>query len=80
MRTLIIVAAMVALLPATAYSQKGQQQGPSPFARTDEQKRRDAEVDKAYKEVLKSDKAHTAPAKIDPWQSIRPADANTGKP
>jgi hypothetical protein len=71
---------MIALLPATAFSQKGQQQAPSPFARTTEQKRKDAEVDKAYEEVLKADKAHAAPAKIDPWQAIRPADASTGKP
>jgi hypothetical protein len=77
MRTFIIVATVITLLPATANSQMGRSQDParneSPFARTEAQKRRDAEVEKAYEEVLKADKAHTAPVKVDPWQSIRPA-------
>src|ERR1700684_1905748 len=83
MRTFIIVATMIALLPATANSQMGRQEDParnqSPFARTDAQKKKDAEVEKAYEEVLKADKAHTAPVKGDPWQSIRPAGDDTAK-
>ena len=83
MRTFIIVATMITLLPATAYAQTGRQQDParnqSPFARTDAQKKKDAEVEKAYEEVLKADKAHTAPVKADPWQSIRPAGDDTAK-
>lgn len=80
MRTFIIAATMMTLLPATAYSQMGRQQDPSrnqsPFARTEAQKKKDAEVEKAYQESLKANNAHTAPAKIDPWQSVRPANAN----
>jgi hypothetical protein len=83
MRTFIIAATMMTLLPATAYSQMGRQQDPSrnqsPFARTEAQKKKDAEVEKAYEEVLKSDKAHSAPAKVDPWQSIRPSGDDTAK-
>jgi len=83
MRTFIIVATMITLLPATAYAQMGRSQDParnqSPFARTDAQKKKDAEVEKAYEEVLKADKAHTAPVKVDPWQSIRPAGDDTAK-
>jgi hypothetical protein len=83
MRTFIIVAVMVTFLPVTANSQIGRQQDParnqSPFARTDAQKKKDAEVEKAYEEVIKADKAHTAPVKVDPWQSIRPADDDSAK-
>ncbi|MGD0149004.1 MAG: hypothetical protein ABSB77_10490 [Xanthobacteraceae bacterium] len=83
MRTFIIAATMMTLLPATAYSQMGRQQDPSrnqsPFARTEAQKKKDAEVEKAYEEVLKSDKAHSAPVKVDPWQSIRPSGDDTAK-
>jgi hypothetical protein len=80
MRARIIVAAMIALLPAAAYSQGGPQHGPSaspsPFERTAAQKKKDAEVEKAYLETIKSNKANTAPVKTDPWQSVRPANAN----
>jgi hypothetical protein len=78
MKKLIIIALMVTLLPAAAYSQRGSQPSgqPSPFERTAAQKKKDAEVEKAYQESLKSNKAQTPPAKIDPWQSVRPASAN----
>jgi len=77
MKKNIIVALMITLLPATAYSQKGgQPSGPTPFERTAAQKKKDAEVEKAYQESLKANNAHAAPAKIDPWQSVRPANAN----
>jgi hypothetical protein len=78
MKKRIIVVLMITLLPATAYSQKGgsQPSGPTPFERTAAQKKKDAEVEKAYQESLKANNAHTAPAKIDPWQSVRPANAN----
>jgi hypothetical protein len=83
MRTFIIAVTMMTLLPATAYSQMGRQQDPSrnqsPFARTEAEKKKDAEVEKAYEEVLKADKAHAAPVKVDPWQSIRPASADAAK-
>jgi hypothetical protein len=83
MRTFIIAATMMTLLPATAYSQMGRPEDPSrtqsPFARTEAQKKKDAEVEKAYQETLKRDKEHAAPVKADPWQSIRPAGDDTAK-
>jgi hypothetical protein len=80
MKKRIIVALMITLLPATAYSQKGSQQAqPSPFERTAAQKKKDAEVEKAYQESLKANKAQTSPAKIDPWQSVRPGNANNAQ-
>jgi hypothetical protein len=75
----IIVVLMIMLLPATAYSQKGgppPSGQPTPFDRTAAQKKKDAEVEKAYQDSLKANNAYTAPAKIDPWQSVRPANAS----
>jgi hypothetical protein len=73
MRTVTIAAAamMIALLPATAYSQHQ-----PATARTDAQKKEDAEIEKAYQEVTKGKKGQAAPAKTnpwDPWHTIRPA-------
>jgi hypothetical protein len=78
MKKSIIVALMITLLPATAYSQgRSQPSGqPSPFERTAAQKKKDAEVERAYQQSLKANNAQTPPAKIDPWQSVRPANAN----
>jgi hypothetical protein len=62
-------AAMLALLPVSAYSQAKGDLRPQ---RSEQQKREDAAIDKAYKESLK--RSRTEPAvKIDPWQTIRPA-------
>jgi hypothetical protein len=74
MRTVTIAAIMIALLPATAYSQEHE----PATARTDEQKKEDAEIYKAYEQVMKGVNAQTAPAKYDPWQTIRHA-GNTAK-
>ena len=77
MRTTRIVtaaAAMIALLPATAYSQENQR----PTARTDQQKKEDAEIEKDYERVMKGIKAQTAPSKYDPWQTVRPTAAADG--
>jgi hypothetical protein len=80
MKKRIIAALMITLLPATAYSQRGSQPTqPSPFERTAEQKKKDAEVEKAYQESLKANKPKTAPAKIDPWQSVRPGNTNNAQ-
>jgi hypothetical protein len=69
MRTVIIAAVMIALLPATAYSQEHK----PATRRTDEQKKQDAEIEKAYEEVTKGMKSQAAPAKPwDPWQTVRP--------
>lgn len=77
MKKRIIVALMITLLPATAYSQRGSQSQssgqPSPFERTEAQKKKDAEVERAYQQSLKANAAQTPPAKSDPWHSVRPA-------
>lgn len=65
----IIAAVVTALLPAAAYSEEHQR----PTARTDEQKKEDAAIEKAYERVMKGVNAQTAPSKYDPWQTVRPA-------
>ena len=75
MRTCTIAAMMIALLPTAAYSQRKT----PPTLRTDEQMKTDAEVDKAYQNAIKAtrEKRPAAPAKIDPWQTVRtPGDNN----
>jgi hypothetical protein len=76
MRNIFIAAMMTALLPASAYAQadKGR-----PTDRSDSEKKHDAEIDRAYRESLKRH-AGDAPAKPDPWQTIRPAPADVTKP
>lgn len=49
-------------------------------SRTDEQKKQDAEVDRAYQKTMQaigSNKGPAAPA--DPWGNVRPAQSNTTK-
>jgi hypothetical protein len=70
MRAVVIAGLMIALLPATAYSQDSHMPA---TRRTDEQKKQDAEIEKAYHEVEKGIKAQTAPRKYDPWHTVRPA-------
>jgi hypothetical protein len=76
MRTVIIAATMIALLPATAYSQDHK----PATTRTEEQKKEDAAIERAYQEVTKGLKAQAAPAKPwDPWQTVRPAAGESAK-
>jgi hypothetical protein len=72
MRTVTIAAMMIALLPASAYSQGD---APPKTTRTDQQKKEDAEIEKAYQQMMKRSKgqAAPAPAQTDPWQTVRPA-------
>jgi hypothetical protein len=72
---------MMAMLPATAYSQQGPSPNKSPWERSAEQKRKDAEVDQAYKDAIKAtkDKGQAAPTAIDPWQTVRPAATDNAK-
>jgi hypothetical protein len=73
MRILTIAAMMIALLPASAYSQQNK-----PPLRSDKQMKDDAEIDKAYQETVKRSKGNGQAAKSDPWQTVRPAgDDNT---
>jgi hypothetical protein len=75
MRTVIIAAVMIALLPATAYSQEHQ----PATRRTDEQKKQDAEIEKAYQEVTKGSKEKGPAKPWDPWQTVRPASGESAK-
>jgi hypothetical protein len=72
MRRLAIAAMMIGFLPAAAYSQE---QEKKPTLRSDAQKREDAEIEKAYREMIGRTKGQTksTPAKPDPWQTVRPA-------
>ena len=78
MRTVAITAMMIALLPASAYAQGD---APPTSSRTDQQKKEDAEIEKAYQEMIKRSKgpAAPAPAKSDPWHTVRPADGDKTK-
>ena len=75
MRTVTIAAMMIALLPAIAYSQDHK----PATSRTDEQKKEAADIEKAYQQVTKGVKPAPAPAKTDPWQTIRPATGDSAK-
>jgi hypothetical protein len=68
MRTLALAGMMIAVLAAPALAQ---QRGPM-TTRTDEQKKTDADIDRAYQRAVKStgDKGKAAPT--DPWQTVRP--------
>ncbi len=71
----IFAAVMIAMLPVTA---SAQDKGPL-TARTDAEKKKDAEIEKAYKDAIKKagGEPHAAPS--DPWQSVRPAPADNPK-
>jgi hypothetical protein len=70
MRTFVVVAMLIAFAPAAAYAQKK-----SVTTRTDEQTKTDAEIDQAYQNALSGTRSKKlpAPAKVDPWQTVRPA-------
>ncbi len=79
MRRLVIAVIMMVLLPAAAYAQDKKDKGPL-TVRTDEQMKKDAEIDKAYQEQLKREGGiKQQPVKVDPWQSMRPADSDSTK-
>jgi len=67
----VVAALIIALLPASAVAQ--QRQGP-PTARSDSEKKNDAQIDQAYRAVIKGSDQIAKPVKVDPWQSLRPAD------
>jgi len=75
MRRLLIAALIIMLLPAPAFPQANNN-GP-PTARTELEKKNDAAIDKAYQETIKRMKDDGQSAKSDPWQSVRPANAES---
>ena len=84
MRVFTLAAAAIALLIAAAfapaYSQQEEKKGP-PTARTDADKKNDSEIDRAYRATIKAtDTKGQAPAKVDPWHTVRPAAPDKAKP
>jgi hypothetical protein len=75
MRRFVLVAMMIAVLPVSASSQD---KGPL-TARTDAEKKKDAEIEKAYKDAIKRTGNERPAAPSDPWQSVRPAPADAAK-
>jgi hypothetical protein len=74
MRKLAIAAVMIALLPVSAFAQTTQ--------RTDDQKKKDTEIEKAYEQVIRDTRSAAPPpssnTKVDPWGTLRPtANDNT---
>jgi hypothetical protein len=75
---IMIALLMIALLPATVRAQEiqhGVMQ--SPGIRTDLEKKYDTAIDKAYQDTIK--KTGKDAAKSDPWQAVRPTDADNAK-
>ncbi len=79
MRVYVIGAVIAALLSATAYSQEGEEKPTS--LRSKSQKNEDAAIERAYQEMIgrTKEQAKSAPAKMDPWQKIRTAPADSAK-
>jgi hypothetical protein len=76
MKKCFIAAMMIALFPVSAYSQ--QDKGP-PTARTEQEMKRDKEIDQAYRETMKRAGTNGQAAKSDPWNTIRPAGTDNTK-
>jgi uncharacterized membrane protein len=70
-----MAAAMMTVLPVSAYAQE---KGP-PTARSEAEKKRDAEIEKAYKDAIKRMGNDAKAAPSDPWQSVRPPANDTPK-
>ena len=76
MRRLLTAVAATALLSAPAVAQFNMGSGSKESTKTrytEEEKRKEAEVEKAYRETVKNTKSATTEA-YDPWRNIRPAD------
>jgi hypothetical protein len=72
----VMAAITLAFLGAPAFAQ----QSGSPTARTDGEKKHDAEIDKAYRDTVKRESAALGKqTKSDPWSDLRPA-ADNSKP
>jgi hypothetical protein len=69
--TIAIILGMLAMLARPALAE-----GPL-TARTDAQKDEDARIDRAYKAATRG--ADAPAAKVDPWATVRPADADAKK-
>ena len=78
MRRLTVAAVLLALLPLAASAQQHTQV----TKRSDADKRRDAEIEKAYKDTIKRMDVSKPSTPVDPWQAVRQTPAasdSTGK-
>jgi len=66
---------MIAILPVSAYAQD---KGPL-TVRSDAEKKKDAEIEKAYKDAIKRTGNDAKAAPSDPWQSVRPSATDNTK-
>jgi hypothetical protein len=66
---ILIVALALAALTAPSYAQMSQT-----TARSDAQKKSDADADRAYRQMIKN--VPDKPRNTDPWQDVRGADAS----
>jgi hypothetical protein len=71
MRRLTLAVVLLALLPFAASAQ----QHPPVTKRSDADKRRDAEIEKDYKETMKRMDAGKSNTPVDPWAAVRTAPA-----
>jgi hypothetical protein len=69
--TAIIALGFFAMLAQTALAAESE----ALTARSDQQKKEDEEVDKAYRAATRGDKGPAA--KVDPWATVRPADSDS---
>ena len=68
--TAIIALGFFATLAQTALAEESK----ALTARSDEQKKEDEEVDKAYRAATRGERGPDA--KVDPWATVRPADSD----
>ena len=77
----LAIAAAIALWTVPAYAQfgmgGGQERDRTRY--TEEQRKKEAEVEKAYKDAVKNTRGATSEA-YDPWRTIRPANEAGKKP
>ncbi len=72
MKRFAVVTMILALATVPALAQRTPLTG-----RSDEQKKQDAEVDKAYQNTMRAIGGNKGPAApVDPWGNVRPAQAN----
>ena len=66
--TLVIALGFVATLAQTALAEESK----ALTARSEQQKKEDEEIDKAYRAATRGERGPAA--KVDPWATVRPAD------
>jgi hypothetical protein len=74
MRTVVVALTTIALLTAPAYAQgrgKGGKHSGSSDQTSDEQKKKNADADKAYKSAIQSIPDKKSDKSDDPWQKVR---------